>query len=116
MRAALCALLVVLVSSVAAQPRQDTPVPVQLQSKMLDETRTILVRTPASYAAGTRAYPVLYMTDGDRQIGHTAAVVDFLAREGRMPEVIVVGINNTDRTRDLTPTKVEAFGGNGQRF
>jgi pimeloyl-ACP methyl ester carboxylesterase len=32
-----------------------------------------------------------------------------------MPEVIIVGINNTDRTRDLTPTKVEAFG-NGQRF
>ncbi len=117
MRAALCALMVVLVSPVAAQPRPDAPVPVQLQSKMLDETRTILVRTPASYAAGTRAYPVLYMTDGDRQIGHTAAVIDFLAREGRMPEVIIVGINNTDRTRDLTPTKLETMAaGNGQRF
>src|SRR5687768_11748189 len=102
MRAALYGLLlVVLVSSVAAQP-----VPIQLESKVLAETRTILVRTPASYARGARAYPVLYMTDGERQIGHTAAVVDFLAREGRMPEVIIVGINNTDRTRDLTPTKV----------
>lgn len=119
MRTALCALLLVLVSSVAAQP-----VPVQLESKVLAETRTILVRTPASYAGGTRAYPVLYMTDGDRQIGHTAAVVDFLAREGRMPEVIIVGISNTDRTRDLTPTRVETFGGNfatptsggGERF
>ncbi|HYC89476.1 MAG TPA: alpha/beta hydrolase-fold protein [Thermoanaerobaculia bacterium] len=107
MRTVLCALLLVLVSSVAAQP-----VPVQLESKVMSETRTILVRTPASYAGGTRAYPVLYLTDGDRQIGHTAAVVDFLAREGRMPEVIVVGISNTDRTRDLTPTKVERFGGN----
>src|SRR5687768_11640665 len=112
MRAALYGLLlVVLVSSLAAQP-----VPVLLESKVLAETRTILVRTPASYAAGTRAYPVLYMTDGDRQIGHTAAVVDFLAREGRIPEVIIVGINNTDRTRDLTPTKVEAMGAEGQRF
>ena len=116
MRAALCALLVVVVSSVAAQPRADVPVPVQLESKVLSETRTILVRTPASYARGARAYPVLYMTDGDRQIGHTAAVVDFLTREGRLPEVIIVGITNTDRTRDLTPTKVEAMGGNGQRF
>lgn len=116
MRAALCALLVVLVSSVAAQPRQDVPVPLQLESKVLTETRTILVRTPASYAGGKRAYPVLYMTDGDRQIGHTAAVVDFLAREGRMPEVIIVGISNTDRTRDLTPTKLETMGANGQQF
>lgn len=118
MRAALCALMVVLVSSVAAQPRPDVsvPVPVQLESKVLAETRTILVRTPPSYAGGRRAYPVLYLTDGDRQIGHTAAVADFLAREGRMPEVIIVGISNTDRTRDLTPTKLEAFGGNGQRI
>jgi predicted alpha/beta superfamily hydrolase len=115
MRAALSALMVVVVSSLAAQPRPEAPVAVRLESKILGETRTILVRTPASYA-GTRAYPVLYMTDGDRQIGHTAAVVDFLAREGRMPEVIIVGINNTDRTRDLTPTKLEAFGGNGQQF
>ncbi len=122
MRAALSVVLVALVvSSVAAQPRPeprpDAPVAVQLESKVLTETRTILVRVPASYAGGKRAYPVLYMTDGDRQIGHTAAVVDFLAREGRMPEVIIVGINNTDRTRDLTPTKVETMaGGNGQRF
>lgn len=114
MRVAVCALMVVLVTSIAAQPRPDGAVPVQIESKVLTETRTILVRTPASYAGGKRAYPVLYMTDGDRHIGHTAAVVDFLTREGRMPEVIIVGINNTargsDRTRDLTPTKLETFG------
>jgi predicted alpha/beta superfamily hydrolase len=104
MRTAIVGLLFLVASAVVAQ---NAPVPVQLQSKVMAETRTILVRTPASYAQGKRAYPVLYLTDGDRQIGHTAAVVDFLAREGRMPEVIVVGINNTDRTRDLTPTKAE---------
>jgi predicted alpha/beta superfamily hydrolase len=111
--------MLVVAASVAAQP-----VPVQLESKVMSETRTILVRTPASYAGGTRAYPVLDMTDGDRQIGHTAAVVDFLSRAGRLPEVIIVGISNTDRTRDLTPTKLETFGGNfatptsggGERF
>lgn len=116
MRAALCAVLLVVVGSVAGQPAPDAPIPIPMQSKVMAETRTILVRTPASYATGTRAYPVLYMTDGDRQIGHTAAVVDFLSREGRMPEVIIVGINNTDRTRDLTPTRVEAMNGNGQNF
>lgn len=110
MRATLLALLIAAVSSLSAQT-------IQLESKVMGETRSIIVRTPASYERGTRAYPVLYLTDGERQIGHTAAVAEYLAREGRMPEVILVGINNTDRTRDLTPTKVEAMSGpNGQRF
>ena len=106
MRAALWSLIAVLSVSIFAAE----PVAVQLESKVMSERRNILVRTPDSYARGSRAYPVLYLTDGDRQIAHTAAVVDFLAREGRMPEVIVVGISNTDRTRDLTPTKVERMG------
>ena len=110
MRRALFLVVLSIALPIAAQ------VEVKLDSKVLGETRTILVRTPASYARGSRAYPVLYMTDGDRQIGHTAAIVDFLAREGRMPEVIIVGINNTDRTRDLTPTRVERMGEGQQGF
>jgi predicted alpha/beta superfamily hydrolase len=105
--------LLLLVVSFAAGAQ----VPVQIESKVMSETRTILIRTPASYARGNNAYPVLYMTDGERQLGHTVATADFLAREGRMPEVIIVGINNTDRTRDLTPTRIEAMiAGAGQRF
>jgi len=45
------------------------------------------------------------MTDGDAHIAHTSSTIEFLARNGRISEVIVVGITNTDRTRDLTPTK-----------
>lgn len=83
------------------------PVRIEIDSRVLGEKRVALVRVPASYATGAAKYPVLYLTDGDRQIGHTIATIDFLAREGRMPEVIVVGVSNTDRTRDLTPTHVE---------
>ena len=104
MRTSVVALALLLTVSVMAQ---NAPAPIQFESKVMEETRTILVRTPESYTRGKLAYPVLYITDGDRQIAHTAAVADFLAREGRMPEVIIVGINNTDRTRDLTPTRVE---------
>jgi uncharacterized protein len=75
-----------------------------IQSKILGEERAFLVRTPRGYQQGSDRYPVLYMTDGDRNIGHTAATVQFLAENGRMPEMIVVGISNTDRTRDLTPS------------
>src|SRR5919108_5824074 len=99
MRAVHCALVVLLaLSAIAAEP-----VPIQIESKVMSESRTILVRTPDSYMRGTAKYPVLYLTDGARQIANLSAVADFLSREGRMPEMIIVGINNTDRTRDLTP-------------
>jgi predicted alpha/beta superfamily hydrolase len=76
-----------------------------LKSAVLGEERVALVHTPASYDSGEKRYPVLYMTDGAAQLAHTAGTIDFLSRVGRMPEMIVVAIVNTDRTRDLTPTK-----------
>ena len=77
-----------------------------LTSKILGEPRTISVRLPASYRTTERRYPVVYLTDGDAHLGHTAATMEFLAREGRMPESIAVAVVNTDRQRDLSPTKV----------
>lgn len=103
-------LLLLLVAFPIAAQQPPAPTPVSIESKILGETRRILIRTPASYATSTRAYPVVYLTDGDRQIDHLVAVADFLVREGRMPEAIFVGVVNTDRVRDLTPTHVETFG------
>lgn len=77
---------------------------VKLQSRIMGEERTILVSTPANYARGQERYPVLYMTDGAAHLTHTRGTVDFLVLNGLVPNLIVVGINNTDRTRDLTPT------------
>src|SRR5688572_22507410 len=110
------ALLVIAVPAAAQQAGE--PVPIRIESKILGETRTVLVRTPPSYATGARSYPVLYMTDGETQLAHTAATVDFLVRNGRMPEIILVGVTNIDRTRDLTPTRVEraTFDGNAVTF
>lgn len=76
----------------------------KIPSKILGEERTVLVSTPPGYAAGGDRYPVLYMTDGDAHLEHTRATVDFLARNGLIPNLVVVGITNTQRTRDLTPT------------
>jgi predicted alpha/beta superfamily hydrolase len=45
------------------------------------------------------------MTDGDSHINHTSSSIEFLTENGRMPDLIVVGVTNTDRTRDLTPVK-----------
>lgn len=85
-----------------------------IKSEVLGEDRTILIRTPAGYEGNGQSYPVLYLTDGDGHIAHTSATIEFLARNGRMPEMIVVGITNTDRTRDLTPTKATLTNPAGQ--
>jgi len=94
----------------------DAPERLVIKSQVMGEERVILVRTPAAYARGGERFPVLYMTDGDAHIQHTSGTISFLARNARMPEMIVVGITNTDRTRDLTPTHVEQLPGTNVRF
>jgi hypothetical protein len=91
---------------------------VTLASRVLGEERTLLVSFPDSYARTANRYPVLYLTDGEAQFGHTSATASFLARNGFMPEVIVVGIVNTDRVRDLAPSRDPQFptSGGADRF
>jgi predicted alpha/beta superfamily hydrolase len=98
--------VVLLISSAAiAQRPSGTVKTLTLKSKVLGEERVILVRTPVGYETNKLRYPVLYMTDGDAHMGHTASTIEFLTGNGRIPEMIVVGVTNTDRTRDLTPAK-----------
>jgi predicted alpha/beta superfamily hydrolase len=89
-----------------------------LPSKVMGEERTLFVSVPGSYVRATRSYPVLYLTDAEAQFGHTEATAAFLARNGFMPEVIVVGLTNTDRTRDLSPSRDPRFptSGGADRF
>jgi len=86
---------------------------ITIQSEVMDEERTILVSTPPRYEQGQNRYPVLYMTDGDGHLTHTRGTVDFLTRNGLMPQVIIVGVTNTDRTRDLTPTNASMTNDDG---
>lgn len=101
-------------STLGQAPPTPTVTRFQIKSAVLGEGRAIIVRTPAGYETNKVRYPVLYMTDGDAHMGHTGGTVEFLARNGRMSEMIVVGIPNTDRTRDLSPTRITtaAQGGN----
>ena len=74
-----------------------------LHSRILNEDRPLWVYTPAGYQQGTDTYPVLYLLDGGGHFHHTTGAMQFLAANNRMPQMIVVAIPNTDRTRDLTP-------------
>jgi predicted alpha/beta superfamily hydrolase len=84
----------------------------EIESKVLGETRTFIIHTPASYKKGKDAYPVLVLQDAEGHFAYTTGAVDMLSANGRIPPMIVVGITNTDRSRDMTPTKPAAgFGG-----
>src|SRR5579884_349654 len=79
---------------------------VQLRSKTLKESRYLFIAKPAGYASGSDRYPVLYLLDGETHFRYTAAIVDFLAANDRIPKMLVVGIASGDsrkRTHDLTP-------------
>ena len=90
----------------------------KINSAVLGEERTILVRVPAAYAGRDERFPVVYMTDAHPpQNAMMAGLVEQQAWGGMMPEMIIVGIQNTNRTRDLTPTKTERAGtGGGDKF
>lgn len=83
-----------------------------IDSRALHETRRINVYRPpgdATAAADVR-YPVLYMPDGglEEDFPHVASDIDAAIRAGKMRPVVVVGIENTERRRDMTgPTAVE---------
>lgn len=95
------------------QTAGDVATRVTIDSKILGEERSLWLRLPPSYGRAAAHYPTLYLTDGDAQMLHTVSTVAFLERQGRIPEMIVVGVNNTDRTRDLTPSAASLRGPDG---
>ena len=82
-----------------------------LQSKALSETRRINVYLPPGYAEATdKRFPVLYMPDGGlaEDFLHVAGLVQVSVGNGTMRPFVLVGIENTERRRDLTgPTQNE---------
>jgi predicted alpha/beta superfamily hydrolase len=80
-----------------------------IQSKILNEQRKIWIHVPSSWSADSKQrYPVLYLLDGDSHFSPVVGVIQHLSGNTICPEMIVVGIPNTDRIRDLTPTHVDA--------
>jgi predicted alpha/beta superfamily hydrolase len=81
-------------------------------STILKEPRKVWIYLPnmktGMQNAGQR-YPVVYLLDGE---GHFESVVGMIQQLSQVngntivPEMIIVGIPNTNRTRDLTPTHI----------
>jgi len=82
-----------------------------IHSNILNETRKIWIHVPDGDYDGVfkrEKYPVLYLLDGNSHFHSVVGMIRQLspARGNTIsPEMIIVGIANTNRTRDLTPTK-----------
>ena len=105
-------LAILLISCNAATPPPD-PIPthqsLNIESKILGETRVINIWTPPNYESDKEALPVLYMPDGGlkEDFPHIANTLAELIKAKKIPPTILVGIENTQRRRDLTgPTEV----------
>ena len=73
-----------------------------MKSCVLNEDRLIQIGLPNSYAqAENEKYPLILLTDGEWHFNMIHEASKLIYQNGG-PKVIVVGINNTNRTRDLT--------------
>ena len=83
----------------------------KIPSKVLGETRVINVyRPPGSPDGEAERLPVLYMPDGGmaEDFVHLAGLLQISVLNGTMRPFMLVGIENTERRRDLTgPTQNE---------
>jgi hypothetical protein len=103
-------LTALLAQSAVHVPQVSPPAPLTIgdtftiHSRVLNEVRRINVYTPPGTAKDERL-PVLYMPDGGmgEDFLHVAGLVQVSVVNGTMRPFLLVGIENTDRRRDLTP-------------
>jgi len=76
----------------------------ELYSKHFEAPRRYAVSLPERYYLDERQYPTLYVVDADFQFHHVANVVRHLARMGKLPPMIVVGVANQGNADYLMST------------
>jgi len=98
-----------------------------LHSNILNEDREYSVNLPESYSnegSSYKRYPLLIVLDGNAHFRSITGMVNYMSYgfngNTRIPEMIVVAIQNVDRRRDFTPDKIitkrENNSGGGENF
>ncbi len=101
-------LMTLFIISCKNTPQYNDPIPkhdtFKIESKKIGETRVINIWTPPTYESNNESFPVLYMPDGGikEDFPHIANTLAKLIKEKNIPPIILVGIENTERGRDLT--------------
>ena len=85
-----------------------------INSKILNEERNWMISLPESYndsSKNKKKYPILILLDGAAHFKATSGIVHFLSSDRTrihlMPETIIIAIENIDRERDFTVTKIK---------
>ncbi len=73
-------------------------------SEILTQDRIVTIAVPRSFPDASLRYPLLIVLDGEDFFYPIASMVDYYTRIGRCPELLVAGINASDRWQDYTPT------------
>ena len=78
---------------------------IKIHSDVLREERIVLVSLPEDYRKSEKTYPVLFKLDGDKDnFLQASSAADYLSdMTDDAPEPIIIGIENTDRYRDMLP-------------
>lgn len=95
-----------------------------IDSRILKEKRELWIYVPESAKGNpTQKFPVIYLLDGETYFHSFTGVVSHLSEvngNAIIPDMIVVGIMNTIRSRDLSPTRDTASNvqpnGGGEQF
>ncbi|WP_456437605.1 alpha/beta hydrolase [Psychroserpens sp.] len=101
-------LLPILILACARTTQNNDPIPIYdsltIFSKSVNEERVINIWTPPNYNQSDESFPVLYMPDGGikEDFPHIANTIAELVNNNRIPPIILVGIENTVRGRDLS--------------
>jgi hypothetical protein len=100
--------LIFVITSCARKPQYNDPIPEHdnftINSKFVNEKRVINVWTPPNYEQINDSLPVIYMPDGGikEDFPHIANTIAKLIENKSIAPIILVGIENTERGRDLT--------------
>lgn len=101
-------LMVLFIVGCKNTPQYNDPIPkhdtLKIESKNVGEIRIINIWTPPTYENSNESFPVLYMPDGGikEDFPHIANTLAKLIDEKNIEPIILVGIENTERGRDLT--------------
>jgi predicted alpha/beta superfamily hydrolase len=77
----------------------------KIYSNVLHEERVILISIPDDYNKSEKKCPVLFKLDGDKGnfLQASSAAGYLLEMTDYTPDLIIIGIENTDRNRDMLP-------------
>ena len=81
-----------------------------INSSILNQDRIIQIYLPDSYKDTSNSYPVLYILDGQWYFSSGVAIHKALRTPGTIPEMIVIGIENSN------PLRRTLFGDESEKF